>query len=45
MTQYSILQISYGTSTKILSKDIDRYTYMCGLNIYETDVTYTKALK
>ena len=28
-----------GGSTIILCKDIDKYTFMCGLNFYETDVT------
>ena len=28
-----------GASTKILSKDIDEYAFMCGLNFYESDVT------
>ena len=32
-----------GASTKILSKDIDEYAFMCGLNFYETDVR-TKSL-
>ena len=27
-----------GASTIILSKDIDKYAFMCGLNFYETDV-------
>ena len=27
-----------GPSTTILSKDIDEYAFMCGLNFYETDV-------
>ena len=27
-----------GASTKILSKDIDKYAFMCGSNFYETDV-------
>ena len=26
-----------GASTIILSKDIDKYAFMCGLNFYETD--------
>ena len=30
-----------GASTIILSKYIDKYTFMCGSNFYETDVTYT----
>ena len=28
-----------GTSTIILSKDIDKYAFMCGSNFNETDVT------
>ena len=28
-----------GASTIILSKDIDKYAFMCGSNFYETDVT------
>ena len=31
-----------GTSTMILSKDIDKYSFMCGLNFYETDVRNRK---
>ena len=27
-----------GASTIILSKDIDKYAYMCGSNFYESDV-------
>ena len=27
-----------GTSTIILSKEIDKYAFMCGSNFYETDV-------
>jgi hypothetical protein len=27
-----------GASTIILSKDIDKYAFMCGSNSYETDV-------
>ena len=27
-----------GASTIILSKDIDKYAFMCGSNFYETDV-------
>ena len=44
-----ILQISHaktfkkrgilGASTIILSKDIDKYAFMCGSNFYETDVS------
>ena len=30
-----------GASTIILSKDIDKYAFMCGLNFYETDVIST----
>ena len=28
-----------GDSTTILSKDIDKYAFMCGSNFYETDVS------
>ena len=28
-----------GASTTILSKDIDKYAFMCGSNFYETDVS------
>ena len=28
-----------GASTKILSKDIDKYAFICGSNFYETDVS------
>ena len=28
-----------GASTIILSKDIDKYAFMCGSNLYETDVS------
>ena len=28
-----------GASTKILSKDIDKYAFMCGSNLYESDVS------
>ena len=28
-----------GASTIILSKDIDKYTFICGSNFYETDVS------
>ena len=36
-----ILQISIlGASTIILSKDIDKYAFMCGSNFYETDVIF-----
>ena len=28
-----------GATTIILSKDICKYAFMCGLNFYETDVT------
>ena len=31
-----------GASTIILSKDIDRYAFMCGSNFYESDVIYHK---
>ena len=27
-----------GASTIILSKDIDKYAFMCGSNFYETDI-------
>jgi hypothetical protein len=30
-----------GASTIILSNDIDRYTFMCGSNFYESDVNYS----
>ena len=29
-----------GASTIILSKEIDKYAFMCGLNFYETDVNW-----
>ena len=29
-----------GASTIILSKDIDKYAFICGSNFYETDTTY-----
>ena len=29
-----------GASTIILSKDIDKYAFMCGLIFYETDVIW-----
>ena len=29
-----------GASTMILSKDIDKYAFMCGSNFYETDATF-----
>ena len=29
-----------GASTTILSKDIDKYAFMCGSNFYETDVRW-----
>ena len=42
-----ILQISHakpwgilGASTIILSKDIDKYAFMCGSNFYESDVIH-----
>ena len=28
-----------GASTIILSKDIDKYAFICGSNFYETDVS------
>ena len=31
-----------GASTIILSKDINKYAFMCGSNFYESDVTYQK---
>ena len=33
-----------GASTIILSKDIDKYAFMCGSNFYETDVIYYELL-
>ena len=33
-----------GASTKILSKDFDKYAFMCGSNFYESDVTYVGVL-
>ena len=32
-----------GASTIILSKDIDKYAFMCGSNFNETDVTYIES--
>ena len=32
-----------GASTIILSKDIDKYAFMCGSNFYETDVIYSES--
>ena len=29
-----------GARTMILSKDIDKYAFMCGSNFYESDVIY-----
>ena len=29
-----------GVSVIILSKDIDKYAFICGSNFYETDTTY-----
>ena len=29
-------------STIILSKDMDKYAFMCGSNFYESDVKYTR---
>ena len=29
-----------GANTIILSKDIDKYAFMCGSNFYETDVRW-----
>ena len=34
-----------GASTIILSKDIDKYAFMCGSNFYETDVKGTKSCR
>ena len=34
-----------GASTIILSKDIDKYAFMCGSNFYESDVTINKCQK
>ena len=34
--EYGIL----GASTIILSKDIDKYAFICGSNFYETDLNY-----
>ena len=31
-----------GASKLILSKDIDKYAFMCGSNFYVTDVSYQK---
>ena len=28
----------FGASTIIISKDIDKYAFMCGSNFYESDV-------
>ena len=39
--QKDILKLSdlyVGASTIILSKDIDKYAFMCGSNFYESDV-------
>ena len=33
-----------GASTIILSKDIDKFAFMCGLNFYETDVRNRKKI-
>ena len=33
-----------GASTIILSKDIDKYAFMCGSNFYETDVNWLNRL-
>ena len=32
-----------GVSTIILSKDIDKYAFLCGSNFYETDIISLKA--
>ena len=34
-----------GASTIILSKDIDKYAFLCGLIFYETDVTLLSAVE
>ena len=34
-----------GASTIILSKDIDKYTSMCGSNFYETDINKLEQLE
>ena len=34
-----------GASTIILSKDIDKYAFICGSNSYETDVRGQKCVK
>ena len=34
-----------GASTIILSKDIDKYTSMCGLNFYEPDINKLEQLE
>ena len=33
-----------GARTIILSKDIDKYAFMCGSNLYESDVIYWKSV-
>ena len=33
-----------GASTIILSKDIDKYAFMCGSNFYESDVINVRAV-
>ena len=35
---------SLGASTTILSKDIDRYAFMCGSNFYESDIMWSIAI-
>ena len=37
-------QVILGASTIILSKDIDKYAFMCGLNFYETDVNRIRSI-
>ena len=32
--------LKQGASTIILTKDIDKYAFMCGSNFYETDVIF-----
>ena len=34
-----------GANTIILSKDIDKYAFMCGSNFYESDFTYLPSCK
>ena len=35
----SLKRCILGASTIIISKDIDKYAFMCGSNFYETDVS------